>query len=155
MRTSNKYDEILSLPHHVSKTRPQMPMSDRAAQFAPFAALTGYDSAIKETGRLTDERIELDEEALTALDIRYQLLMDAFDDAPEVTITYFQPDERKAGGKYASQVGVPALARPSSTFQQIEVVLPELSIQKRVVEIISTIQKKIANNQELNDNLAA
>ena len=155
MRTSNKYDEILSLPHHVSKTRPQMPMSDRAAQFAPFAALTGYDSAIKETGRQTDEKIELDEEALTALDIRYQLLMDAFDDAPEVTITYFQPDERKAGGKYASQVGVPALARPSSTFQQIEVVLPELSIQKRVVEIISTIQKKIANNQELNDNLAA
>ena len=146
---------ILSLPHHVSKTRPQMPMSDRAAQFAPFAALTGYDSAIKETGRLTDEKIELDEEALTALDMKYQLLMDVFDDAPEVTITFFQPDERKAGGKYASQVGVPALARPSSTFQQIEVVLPELSIQKRVVEIISTIQKKIANNQELNDNFAA
>ena len=152
---NNRYDEIINLPHHISKTRPQMPMSDRAAQFAPFAALTGYDSAIKETGRQTDEKIELDEEALTALDIRYQLLMDAFDDAPEVTITFFQPDERKAGGKYASQVGVPALARPSSTFQQIEVVLPELSIQKRVVEIISIIQKKIANNQELNDNLAA
>ena len=97
---NGKYDEIMGLPHHVSKTRPQMPMSDRAAQFAPFAALTGYDSAIKETGRQTDEKIELDEEALTALDIRYQLLMDAFDDAPEVTITYFQPDERKAGGKY-------------------------------------------------------
>ena len=155
MRMNNRYDEIINLPHHVSKTRPQMPMSDRAAQFAPFAALTGYDSAIKETGRLTDEKIELDEEALTALDMKYQLLMDVFDDAPEVTITFFQPDERKAGGKYASQVGVPALARPSSTFQQIEVVLPELSIQKRVVEIISTIQKKIANNQELNDNLAA
>ena len=155
MRMNNRYNEIINLPHHVSKTRPQMPMSDRAAQFAPFAALTGYDSAIKETGRLTDERIELDEEALTALDMKYQLLMDAFDDAPEVTSTFFQPDERKAGGKYASQVGVPALARPSSTFQQIEVVLPELSIQKRVVEIISTIQKKIANNQELNDNLAA
>ena len=152
---NNRYDEIINLPHHVSKTRPQMPMSDRAAQFAPFAALTGYDSAIKETGRLTDERIELDEEALTALDMKYQLLMDALNEAPKVTITYFQPDERKAGGKYASQVGVPALARPSSTFQQIEVVLPELSIQKRVVEIISTIQKKIANNQELNDNLAA
>ena len=81
MRTSNKYDEILSLPHHVSKTQPRMPMSDRAAQFAPFAALTGYDSAIKETGRLTDERIELDEEALTALDRKYQLLMDTLDDA--------------------------------------------------------------------------
>ena len=105
MRTSNKYDEILSLSHHVSKTRPQMPMSDRAAQFAPFAALTGYDSAIKETGRLTNERIELDEEALTALDRKYQLLMDVFDDAPEVTITYFQPDERKAGGKYVSATG--------------------------------------------------
>ena len=99
------YEDIINLPHHVSKTRPQMPMSDRAAQFAPFAALTGYDAAIKETGRLTDERIELDEEASTALDRKYQLLMDVFDDAPEVTITYFQPDERKAGGKYLTATG--------------------------------------------------
>ena len=102
---NGKYDEIMGLPHHVSKTRPQMPMSDRAAQFAPFAALTGYDSAIKETGRLTVERIELDVEALSALDMKYQLLMEALDEAPEVTITYFQPDERKAGGKYVSAVG--------------------------------------------------
>ena len=105
MHMNNRYNEIINLPHHVSKTRPQMPMSDRAAQFAPFAALTGYDSAIKETGRLTDERIELDEEALTALDRKYQLLMDTLDDAPEVTITYFQPDERKAGGQYVSATG--------------------------------------------------
>ena len=102
---NRKYNEIMGLPHHVSKTRPQMPMSDRAAQFAPFAALTGYDAAIKETGRLTDERIELDVEALSALDMKYQLLMEAHDDVPEVTITYFQPDERKAGGKYVSAVG--------------------------------------------------
>ena len=102
---NGKYDEIMGLPHHVSKTRPQMPMSDRATQFAPFAALTGYDAAIKETGRLTDERIELDVEALSALDMKYQLLMEALDEAPEVTITYFQPDERKAGGKYVSAVG--------------------------------------------------
>ena len=102
---NRKYNEIMGLPHHVSKTRPQMPMSDRAAQFAPFAALTGYDAAIKETGRLTDERIELDVEALSALDMKYQLLMKAHDEAPEVTITYFQPDERKAGGKYVSAVG--------------------------------------------------
>ena len=101
----SKYNEIIYLPHHVSKTRPQMPMSDRAAQFAPFAALTGYDAAIKETGRLTDERIELDVEALSALDMKYQLLMEALDEAPEVTITYFRPDERKAGGKYVSAVG--------------------------------------------------
>ena len=105
MRMNNRYDEIMELPHHVSKTRPQMPLSDRAAQFAPFAALTGYDSAIKETGRLTDERIELDEEALTALDRKYQLLIEALDDAPEVTITYFQPDARKAGGQYVSATG--------------------------------------------------
>lgn len=96
---------IMGLPHHVSKTRPQMPMSDRAAQFAPFAALTGYDSAIKETGRLTDERIELDEGALTALNMRYQLLMDALDEEPEVEITYFKPDERKAGGAYVTATG--------------------------------------------------
>ena len=105
MRTSNKYDEILSLPHHVSKTRPQMPMSDRAAQFAPFAALTGYDAAIKETGRLTDERIELDEEALTALNMRYQLLIDTLDEESEVEITYFKPDERKDGGAYVTATG--------------------------------------------------
>ena len=102
---SGKYDEIMGLPHHVSKTRLQMPMTDRAAQFAPFAALTGYDSAIKETGRLTDEKIELDEEALTALNLRYQLLIDALDEEPEVEITYFKPDERKAGGEYVAVIG--------------------------------------------------
>ena len=101
----SKYNGIIYLPHHVSKTRPQMPMSDRAAQFAPFAALTGYDSAIKETGRLTDERIELDEEALTALNMKNQLLMDALNEAPKVTVTYFRPDERKAGGKYITATG--------------------------------------------------
>ena len=75
---------------------------------------------------------------------------------PEYLVYYFHtPIGQHKLLSNASQVGVPALARPSSTFQQIEVELPELSIQKRVVEIISTIQKKIANNQELNDNLAA
>ena len=105
MRMNNRYDEIINLPHHVSKTRPQMPMSDRAAQFASFAALTGYDSAIKETGRLTDEKIELDEEALTALDLKYQLLMDALNEEPEIEITYFKPDERKSGGEYVTVIG--------------------------------------------------
>mgnify|MGYP000883885929 CR=1 FL=1 len=102
---NKRYDEIINLPHHVSKTRPQMPMSDRAAQFAPFAALTGYDAAIKETGRLTDERIELDVEVLSALDMKYQILMDALDEEPEVEITYFKPDERKAGGAYVTATG--------------------------------------------------
>ncbi len=102
---NDKYDEIANLPHHVSETRPQMPMSDRAAQFAPFAALTGYDSAIRETERLTDERIELDEEALTALNLRYRLLMDALGKEPEVEITFFKPDERKSGGEYVTVNG--------------------------------------------------
>ena len=102
---NEKYDEIMSLPHHVSKTRPQMPMSDRAAQFSPFAALAGYDSAIRETGRLTDEKIELDEESLTALNVRYQMLMDVLAEGPEVRITYFKPDEKKAGGAYVTTVG--------------------------------------------------
>lgn len=81
-------------------------MSDRAAQFSPFAALTGYDSAIKETGRLTDEKIELDEEALMALNMRYQLLIDSLKESPEVRITYFKPDERKSGGAYLTITGV-------------------------------------------------
>ena len=105
MRMNDKYDEIANLPHHVTETRPQMPMSDRAAQFAPFAALTGYDSAIRETERLTDERIELDEEALTALNLRYRLLMDALGKEPEVEITFFKPDERKSGGEYVTVNG--------------------------------------------------
>ena len=102
---SGQYDDIINLPHHVSSTKPQMPMLDRAAQFAPFAALTGYDAAIKETGRLTDEKIEMDEEALSILNIKYQLLIDSLDDEPEVTFTYFKPDERKAGGAYVKVTG--------------------------------------------------
>ena len=106
MYANSKYNEIMSLPHHVSKTHPQMPMSDRAAQFSPFAALTGYDSAIRETGRLTDERIELDAGALMALNMRYQLLMDSLKESPEVRITYFKPDERKSGGAYLTVSGI-------------------------------------------------
>jgi hypothetical protein len=100
------YDDIINLPHYISQKRPQMSMLDRAAQFSPFAALTGYDAAIRETGRLTDDRIELEEEALTILNMKYQMLMDALPDNPEVTITYFVPDERKEGGSYVSKTGV-------------------------------------------------
>ena len=102
---SRQYDDIINLPHHVSATRPQMSMIDRAAQFAPFAALTGYDAAIKETGRLTDEKIELDEESLNILNMKFQILVDNLADEPEVTFTYFKPDERKAGGAYIEVTG--------------------------------------------------
>ena len=97
----------MNLPHHVSPTRPQMPISDRAAQFSPFAALTGYDDQVKEAGRLTDDRkIELDETMLTALNERYQLLLSVLDAEPEVEITYFVPDECKSGGAYRTVSGV-------------------------------------------------
>lgn len=101
-----KYDDIIDLPHHVSATRPQMPMMDRAAQFSPFAALTGYDAAIKETGRLTDEKIEMDEENLKDLNMRFQMLIDHLKDEPEVTFTYFKADEQKEGGAYLEVSGV-------------------------------------------------
>lgn len=97
---NRKYAGIMNLPHHVSPTRPQMPISDRAAQFSPFAALTGYAGVIRETARLTDRKIELDETMLTALNERYQLLLSVLDAEPEVEITYFVPDERKSGGAY-------------------------------------------------------
>ena len=97
---NRKYAGIMNLPHHVSPTRPQMPISDRAAQFSPFAALTGYAGVIRETARLTDRKIELDETMLTALNERYQLLFS------EVEITYFVPDERKSGGAYRTVSGV-------------------------------------------------
>ena len=99
------FDDIINLPHHVSATRPQMSMIDRAAQFSPFAALTGYDAAIKETGRLTDEKIEMDEEALNILNMKFQILVDSLDEEPEVTFTYFKPDARKAGGAYIEVTG--------------------------------------------------
>lgn len=100
-----KYEDIINLPHHVSKTRPQMPMSDHAAQFAPFAALTGYDDAVKETGRLTNDKIELEESSLNELNAKIQLLREKLADAPEVTFTYFRPDDRKDGGAYLTITG--------------------------------------------------
>ncbi len=103
--SNHQYDDIIDLPHHVSATRPRMSMIDRAAQFSPFAALTGYDAAIKETGRLTDERIELSEESRAALDRKQQLLLDNLADRPEVSVTYFVPDERKSGGAYVTVTG--------------------------------------------------
>lgn len=102
---NHKYDDIINLPHHVSSKRPQMSMIDRAAQFSPFAALTGYDAAIKETGRLTDERIDMDEGSLERLNRKFQLLVERMDEQPEVTFTYFKPDDRKEGGAYVTVTG--------------------------------------------------
>jgi hypothetical protein len=103
---TKSYDDIINLPHHVSATRPHMPAIDRAAQFSPFAALTGYDAAIKETARLTGERMELDEYMKDVLSIRLQIIADQLKEHPEIAITYFQPDEKKNGGAYVTVIGI-------------------------------------------------
>ena len=100
------YDDIIHLPHHVSQNHPQMPLRDRAAQFAPFAALTGYEAAVGETARLTAERRELDAQEAAELNRRLTDLATRLKDRPEVTIEYFVPDDRKAGGAYVSVTGV-------------------------------------------------
>ena len=99
------YDDIINLPHHVSSKRPQMSMLDRAAQFSPFAALTGYGDAIQETGRLTDEKINLSEEEKEALDRKQQILLERLDERPALTVIYFVPDEKKSGGAYVTKSG--------------------------------------------------
>lgn len=101
----HQYDDIIDLPHHTSPTRPRMPMENRAAQFSPFAALSGYGAAIKETARLTDERIDLDEDSKMLLNEKLRILAQRISERPTATITYFQPDERKAGGAYISVTG--------------------------------------------------
>lgn len=101
----NPYEDIMNLPHHVSATRPRMPMRDRAAQFSPFAALTGYGDAIGETTRITDEKIELDESRQAILEMKQHLLINMEKEQPEITITYFRKDEKKAGGRYLTVTG--------------------------------------------------
>lgn len=104
-KAKDNYNDIINLPHHVSSKRPQMPMIDRAAQFSPFAALTGYDDAISETGRLTDEKIDLSEEEKEVLDRKQQFLLEKIDERPALTVTYFVPDAKKSGGAYVTKSG--------------------------------------------------
>ena len=99
------YDDIIDLPHHVSRTHPRMSAKDRAAQFSPFAALTGHFAVIRETARLTDRQLELDEQAKAVLDMKQRILAEEISARPEVTVTYFKPDERKSGGEYLTVTG--------------------------------------------------
>ena len=98
------YDDIIHLPHHVSKTHPHMPIADRAAQFSPFAALTGHHEAIKEAGRMTSQKISLDENAKSILDQKLQMILERH--SQEITLTYFLPDPQKDGGAYIDYTGV-------------------------------------------------
>lgn len=99
------YDDIIDLPHHVPSRHPQMPLADRAAQFSPFAALTGHEAAIQEAARLTEDFIELDEDRKEQLNEQFQILEKNQSQRPEIEVTYFQPDERKDGGTYVAARG--------------------------------------------------
>lgn len=99
------YDDMINLPHHVSKTRRQMPISNRAAQFSLLAALIGYDDAIKETARITDTQIELSESVIADLDKKLGVLVDAAADHQEITEVYFQADGKKDDGSYVTITG--------------------------------------------------
>lgn len=101
---SKNYDDILHLPHPTSKVHPRMSQKNRAAQFAPFAALVDYEDVISEAGRLTDRRIELDDGEIAILDERLRLVL-AGGAGQEVSVTWFQPDERKDGGSYVTTTG--------------------------------------------------
>ena len=101
----NPYADIIDLPHHVSTRHTQMPMEKRAAQFSPFAAMVGHDAAIQETARLTEDQLDLSEDEKAVIDGKLQMIQAHIKEQPEVTVTYFQPDEKKSGGAYVTVTG--------------------------------------------------
>lgn len=103
---TGQYQDIIDLPHHRSRKHPPMPVGDRAAQFAPFAALTGHTAAIRETGRWTDTKVELDEHVKVELDRKLQMIEEHMEEKPSIIVTYFQPDSQKEGGDYVTVTGV-------------------------------------------------
>lgn len=125
------YDDIINLPHHVSKKHPQMSMLDRAAQFSPFAALTGYGDAIDEAARVTEAQIELDDSERQEID---RVLREAYETGSPVEVTHFVPDERKAGGAYVVTAGV---------IKAIDPVSRVVELQSRVKIRIDSIQSAI------------
>ena len=102
---ADNYSDIINQPHHTSKTRKRMSQSNRAAQFAPFAALTGHDASIREAARLTDKKIELDDKSQEILNMKLNLLKEHLKERPEITVTYFVPDTKKDGGAYVEYSG--------------------------------------------------
>lgn len=106
MKYDKQYDDIINLPHHESKKHPRMSLYARSSQFAPFAALTGYEDAVRETARETNERIEIDEELKLILDSKLQIITEQIKTKPEISFTYFIPDASKNGGKYVTVEGI-------------------------------------------------
>ena len=101
------YEDIVNLPPHISKKHPQPSMMDRAARFAPFAAITGYEEMVLEEARVTEEQIHLDEDAVALICEKINMIQEFIDEKPEIKITYFEPDKKKSGGAYITITGTP------------------------------------------------
>lgn len=126
----NQYDDIINLPHHVSDKHPHMSNYDRAAQFSPFAALSGYDSAITETARQTDKKIELSEDRIEAINAVLRSIGENIQSQPEVNVVYFEPDLKKEGGMYCEISGrvrkIDALEKKIVLAEGAEIPVPDI-----------------------------
>lgn len=140
---ADNYEDIIHLPHHVSKTKKRMSQIDRAAQFSPFAALTGYDAAILETARLTDKQIELDEGRKAILNEKLTIITDFIKEQPEVTITYFEPDRKKEGGAYVDYTGI---VKRIDEYERAVIMTDKKSI---IIDQILEIQCELFGNYEI------
>lgn len=134
------YDDIIDLPHPVSQKYPRMTMAQRAAQFNPFAALTGYEEAVEETGRYTENEPVQSEESMSAINEALAELKLRIKELPRATVYYFEPDERKAGGAYRCVTG---------RVKKIDDLEAKLTIDRRVIELsrIVTIEPEQAENE--------
>ena len=131
-KDEHRYDDIINLPHHVSTTRPRMSVLDRAAQFSPFAALTGHEEAIKETARLTENKIEVSEDEIAILQEKIRLIQEQLPACPEIQITYFKPDANKEGGSYLNKSG---RVKKINEFERI--VVMEDNVRIAIEDIVS------------------
>lgn len=134
MDHNEKYKDIINLPHHVSKKHPQMTIENRAAQFAPFAALVGHDEAVKETARLTTNKKDIDNDLKIILDKKLQIINENITNTPEATITYFVPDEKKEGGQYLT---ITEKVKKIDTYKQV--IILENKEQININDIIEII----------------
>ena len=130
---SNLYKDIINLPHHQSKTRKHMSMVDRAAQFSPFAALTGHSATLAETARVTDRQIELTEGDKAIINEKLQMLSDYLKSEPIVTITYFEPDDKKSGGSYETITGT--IKRIDEVNKEIKFIDGSVILIERIYDI--------------------
>lgn len=132
-RNNHAYDDIIDLPNPTSRKHPRMSLYDRAAQFSPFAALTGHDAAIKETARLTTDKLELSEDTIAKLNEQLNMINENIGAEPFVEITYFVPDDKKSGGAYISHSGV---IKKIDKYERIVIMTDKTSIPiERISEI--------------------